>query len=275
MVNNTFAGEYHSAFKGQGLEFDEVRPYQPGDEIRTIDWNVTARTGNVFIKKFKEEREQTLFILFDISGSEDFGVEQENKRLVGTELAAVMAFSAMKNNDKIGLATFSDQIEHYYRPQRGRKHVLALIKHLLTTERQKSAYTDIGIALEFFRKTQKKRSILVLISDFLDQQYEHVLVRLAKRHEIILIRLFHEEEVLQQGFGTVPVLDIETQKVVWIHAGDTHYRTQLLARFSRIDEQLQFISKKHTIGYVSINTQKPYFPVVEKFFKKRNARRKI
>lgn len=211
LVDNTFAGEYQTAFKGQGLEFDEVRPYQYGDDIRTIDWNVTAKTGEVFIKKFREEREQTLFVLFDISGSGDFGPAEENKRLIGTEIAAILAFSALKNNDKIGLATFSDEIEKYYKPNKGRKHILKLVRGLLT-HTNKSEKTKLAMALDFVRHTLRRRSILLIISDFLDKDYEQSLKQLGKRHEVILIRLFHPNELFSMGSGIIPVIDIETRR---------------------------------------------------------------
>jgi uncharacterized protein (DUF58 family) len=272
MVNNTFAGEYHTAFKGQGLEFDEVRHYQYGDEIRSIDWNVTARTGQVFIKKFKEERERTLFVLFDISGSEDFGNDKENKLLIGTEIASVLAFSAMKNNDKIGTATFTDRIERYFAPQKGRKHVLAMVRSLLT-HKAESKGTNLSLALDFIRKTQTRRSILLIISDFLAGDYEKSLIHLTRKHEVILIRLFNPREILQEGIGTIPTIDIETGNLSWIHAGNEAYQQQLQARFEEIDKNLQYLSNKYELGYIPVNTQKDYFPVLEGYFKKRNSKR--
>lgn len=271
MVNDIFAGEYHAAFKGQGLEFDEVRHYQYGDEIRAIDWNVTARTGQAYIKQFKEERERTLFVLFDISGSENFGNDEENKLLIGTEIAAILAFSALKNNDKIGMATFSEQIEQYYPPQKGRKHVLAIVRSLLT---HKAAYlgTHLGKALDFIRKTQKRKSILLIISDFLDQSYEQSLIHLARKHEVILIRLFNPREVMGSGYGTIPTLDMETGSLAWINAGDTVYGKELNKEFEKIDTNLNHLAKKYKMDYLSINVQKDYFPILELFFKTRKDR---
>ena len=169
MVESTFAGEYQSAFKGQGLEFDEVRPYQYGDDIRSIDWNVTAKTGEVYIKKFREEREQTLFVLFDVSGSGDFGPAEENKRLIGMEIASILAFSALKNNDKFGLTTFSDRVEKYYKPNKGRKHILKIVRGVLS-HTNRSEHTSIKHALDFVKNTLRRRSILLIISDFLDKE---------------------------------------------------------------------------------------------------------
>ncbi|MFN0047763.1 MAG: DUF58 domain-containing protein [Cytophagales bacterium] len=269
-VNNTFAGEYHTAFKGQGLEFDEVRQYQYGDEIRTIDWNVTARSNGVFVKKFKEERERTLFVLFDISGSEDFGNEQENKLMIGTEIASILAFSALKNNDKIGMATFSDQIEQFYAPQKGKKHVLAIIRSLLTHTAH-SKGTNLALALDFIRKTQKRKSILLIISDFLAEDYTKSLINLSRKHEVILIRLFNPREVLTQGFGTVPTIDLETGEIAWIHAGNSQHQQQLSLHFEQIEKNLTHLSHKYEVGYISVNTQIDYFPVLEGYFKRRIA----
>ncbi|MEM6265076.1 MAG: DUF58 domain-containing protein [Bacteroidota bacterium] len=272
-VDSTFAGEYHSAFKGQGLEFDEVRPYQFGDDIRTIDWNVTARMGEVYIKTFREEREQTLFVLFDVSGSEDFGVGDENKRIVGTEIASLLAFSALKNNDKIGMATFSGRIETFFRPQKGRKHILAMVRSLLT-QQPSSRETHLLAALDFVRKTLKRRSILLIVSDFLDKGYEEMLRQLARRHEVILIRLFHPNEVFRASAGTVPVMDLERQRQVWINAGDTAYRHELNEKFEQINKHLQAFSRRNGMDYLSLNTKEDYLMELEKFFRKRNRSRK-
>ena len=269
MVESTFAGEYHTAFKGQGLEFDEVRLYQYGDDIRTIDWNVTAKTGQVYIKKFREEREQTLFVLFDVSGSGDFGPLDENKRLIGMEIASIMAFSALKNNDKFGLATFSDRIEKFYKPNKGRKHILKIVRGVLTNT-NKSEKTDINFALDFIKHTLKRRSILIIISDFLDDGYERALVHLGKKHEVILIRLFHPNEIFQMGTGTIPVLEIESGRQTWLNAGNSAYRQQLQDSFHQVQKNLELLCKKNKMDMLSVNTQEDYIPVLESYFKKRN-----
>lgn len=272
MVDTTFAGEYQSAFKGQGLEFDEVRPYQYGDDIRTIDWNVTAKTGQVYIKKFREEREQTLFVLFDVSGSGDFGPTSENKRLIGMELASILAFSSLKNNDKFGLATFSDRIEKFYKPNKGRKHILKIVRGVLSHE-NKSEKTNIVFALDFLKHTLKRRSILIIISDFLDEGYEHSLVQISRKHEVILIRLFHPNEVFQVGSGTIPILDIETNTQRWVNVGNQTYRAKLHESFEEIEHSLKALCKRHRIDYISVNTQEPYIPVLEQYFRQRNHKR--
>ncbi len=272
MVDETFAGEYHSAFKGQGLEFDEVRLYQFGDDIRSIDWNVTAKTGQVHIKKFREEREQTMFVLFDVSASEDFGHGDTNKLQIGTEITAILAFSAMKNNDKIGVMTFSNQVERFFAPKKGRKHILSIIRGLLQSQ-SRSRLTSLKAGIDFARKTLRRRSIVILISDFLDDGYEKALSQLAQRHEVILIRLFNPDEVMSRGLGTIPVRDNESGRTLWLNAGDTGYRTKVGKRFEEIYERLNDLSKKSKMDLVQINTTSDYFVQLEKFFRKRNARK--
>lgn len=273
MVDSTFAGEYLSAFKGQGLEFDEVRPYQYGDDIRSIDWNVTAKTGQVFIKKFREEREQTLFVLFDVSGSGDFGPAEQNKRLVGMEIASILAFSSLRNNDKFGLATFSDVIERYYQPDKGRKHILKIIRGVLAHE-NRSSKTNLHFALDFVRHTLRRRSILIIISDFLDEGYERSLVHLSRKHELILIRLYHPNEALQANVGMVPLIDIETNQQRWLNAGDAKYRQKLHDRFIEVEQGISELAQRNKMDYLAINTQEDYFPVLEGYFRKRNHRRR-
>jgi uncharacterized protein (DUF58 family) len=273
-VDSTFAGEYHSAFKGQGLEFDEVRLYQFGDDIRSIDWNVTAKSGDVYIKKFKEEREQTMFVLFDISGSEDFGRGDENKMQVGTEIAAIMAFSAMKNNDKIGLATFTDRIERFYAPRKGRGHVLAIMKGLMQ-HKMRSNKTNIGAAVDWVKKTMKRRSLFIIISDFLDDGYESSLKHLAQKHEVILIRLFNRNEVMSAGAGMVPVFDAETGTQTWVNSGDGGFRKLVSRKFEELEYNLSKLGKSHRIDFLTIDTTEDYILSLEMFFRKRNARRKM
>jgi uncharacterized protein (DUF58 family) len=272
MVDSVFAGEYLSAFKGQGLEFDEVRPYQYGDDIRSIDWNVTARNGQVFVKQFREEREQTLFVLFDISGSGDFGPSEENKRLVGMEIASVLAFSALKNNDKFGLAAFSDRIEQYYKPDKGRKHILKIITGVLAHP-NRSEKTSILAALDFVRHTLRRRSILIVISDFLDQGFEAALIRLKRKHEVILIRLFHPNEVLEMDAGIVPVFDIESGQSRWVNTSGEQLQRRLREMFAETEQRLYDLAGRHKMGYLSINTREDYLPVLEAFFRKRNAQK--
>jgi uncharacterized protein (DUF58 family) len=256
------------------LEFDEVRLYQFGDDIRSIDWNVTAKTGEVYIKKFKEEREQTMFVLFDISGSEDFGREDDNKMQVGTEIAAIMAFSAMKNNDKIGLATFTDRVERYFAPRKGRGHILAIIKGLLMPK-NKSYQTNIAAAVEWVSKTLQRKSLFIIISDFLDEGYETSLKHLARKHEVILIRLYNPHELMPAGAGMVPVYDKESGQSLWVNSGDGGFRRKVSARFEQIVAGLTSLSTRNRIDYLNIDTSQDHIQSLETFFRKRNARRKM
>lgn len=280
LVNETFVGEYHSAFKGQGLEFDEVRPYHYGDDIRNIDWNVTAKTGEVFVKQFREEREQTLLILFDVSGSEDFGSGYENKLRMGTEIAAVMAFSAMKNNDKVGMLTFTDQIEEVFPPKKGKKHVLGFIRCLLS-QKPKSRGTNLKYALDYVRRAYKKRSIIVLISDFLDEGYFRPLEHLAKKHDLVLIRLMHKREILDKGEGIMPITDAESGHVSWVHAGDSTYRNGLKQKFLSISKELDHFCLRNQVDFITLdssNNEKDnnyYIKALEKLFRRRNGRKKV
>lgn len=273
-VDSNFIGEYHSAFKGQGMEFDEVRLYQPGDDVRAIDWNVTARSGQVFIKKFREEREQTLFILFDISGSQDFGPEEENKREVGTIATGILSFAALHNGDKIGMATFSEDIERYFKPAKGRKHILAMVSDLLT-HRNTGYTTDLTNALDFVKRVLRRKSILIVVSDFLAEGYEPSLQQLARKHDVHLLRIFHPNEMFHTSTGTVPVVSIETGRMVWINAGDGSYRNELNERFWEIDTRLRDFSQRNGIVYDYINAhahegeKQHYLSVLKRMFKRK------
>ncbi len=273
MVENTFAGEYHSAFKGQGLEFDEVRLYQYGDDIRSIDWNVSARTGDVFVKLYKEERERTMFVIFDISASENFGGEESNKLQIGTEIAAILSFSALKNNDKIGLLTLTDRIERFFPAEKGRKHVLSVIRGLLSHKPGKPG-TNLKAGFDFARKVLQRRSIVIVISDFIDEGYEKTLSQLATKHEVILIRLFSPKEILTKGSGFIPVMDAESGKMRWVNASNRGFRNRLQAKFESIGLNLESLGHKNRMDVLNINTEEDYVSALEKFFRKRNLRRK-
>jgi Protein of unknown function DUF58 len=271
-VENTFAGEYHSAFRGQGLEFDEVRPYQDGDDIRSIDWNVTAKTGEAFIKKFKEEREKTLFVLFDVSGSENFGKEGENKLMVGTEIAAVIAFSAMKNSDKVGLTMFTDRVERFYAPKKGRKHILAMLNGLVQ-HKTASLRTGVKVAIDFANRVLRRRAIVIVISDFLDEGYETSLRHLARRHEVVMIRLYNPAETFKRPTGIIPVYDAERLKLVWFNTSHKGSRNAVEKKFNLVGERLQHLGVRNRVDFLSIDTTGDYMQQLEQFFRKRNSRR--
>jgi uncharacterized protein (DUF58 family) len=220
LSDHVFGGEYHSTFKGRGMTFSEVRQYQFGDDVRAIDWNVTARYNEPFVKVFEEERELTLMLVVDVSGSESFGTKTQFKREILTEIAATLAFSALQNNDKVGLALFSDQIELFIPPKKGRSHILRIIRELLEFE-PKSRQTNISTALEFLSGVLKKKAIVFMLSDFMDNGYEKTLRITAKKHDLTGIRVYDPVETKLPKLGIVPMRDAETGAIRWIN---THSR---------------------------------------------------
>ena len=219
LVNHVFSGEYHSVFKGRGIEFSEVREYQFGDDIRNIDWNVTARFGHPFIKIFEEERELTVILIVDLSGSLLFGSIEKTKQQIAAELSAILAFSAMKNNDKVGLILFTDKIEKFVPPRKGRSHVLRIIRDVLSFE-PKGKTTNIRLALEYMNRAIKKRSIAFLISDFMDSGYERILRTVGKKHDLVGLVLNDVREYQIPPIGIIKFKDAETGKVRWIDTSD-------------------------------------------------------
>lgn len=268
LVDSRFVGEYRSAFKGAGLEFDEIREYQYGDEIRTINWNATAKSADkVFVKLFKEERELNLFVIFDISGSEYFGKTEQAKITIGTELAAIFIFSAMKNNDKFGLISYSDSIEKVFPLSKGRKKALSIISYLLQ-QTPTSKGTQLLNALEYFHKIQRKRSVLFIISDFLDNsEFWNKIRFLKKKHDITLIRLFHPDELLPNLTGIIPVQDSESGQRSWLIAKQFHQHNPLQSFFQQIDQKLKNFAFEEKIDYLTIQTTQDYVPILEAYFK--------
>ena len=216
LSDNVFGGEYHSTFKGRGMTFSEVRQYQFGDDVRSIDWNVTARYNEPFVKVFEEERELTLMLVVDVSGSEAFGTKTQFKREILTEIAATLAFSALKNNDKVGLLLFSDQVELFIPPKKGRSHILRIIRELLEFKPQ-SFKTNISNALEFLTGVIKKKAIVFVLSDFMDEGYSKTLRITAKKHDLTGIRVYDSVETKLPKLGIVPIRDSETGLVQWVN----------------------------------------------------------
>ena len=229
-VNDVLAGEYHSVFKGQGMEFDEVRAYQPGDDIRTIDWNVTARTGHPYVKRYVEEREITVFFLVDLSASGSFGSREKLKNEIAAEFCALLAFSAIKNNDKVGLIVFTDVIELFIPPAKGTSHVLRLIRELLYFDpgkKRERAGTDIALALDYLGRVLHKRGVVFLVSDFLDQDFEKPLGVLARRHDLIGVTVSDPRESALPDVGLLEIQDAETGATVLVDTGSREVRTQV------------------------------------------------
>ena len=270
LSRNIFAGEYHSAFKGRGMTFSEVREYQYGDDVRNIDWNVTARFRRPYVKVFEEERELTVMLLVDVSASLDFGSGNCLKRDVMTEMAATLAFSAMLNNDKIGAIFFSDQIEKYIPPQKGRKHILYIIRELLNFEPQ-SRRTDMAFALRHSTNVVKKRCTAFLISDFLDTKlYDDELLIASRKHDVIVLRVYDRREAELPSVGLMKVKDAETGERIWIDTDDRRWRMMYKNLWDESRLRLQRLQLKAGIDAVAVDvSQDDYVRALMGLFKQR------
>jgi uncharacterized protein (DUF58 family) len=273
LVNDSFAGEYHAIFKGRGMEFDEVRPYQPGDEVRIIDWNVTARTGNLFVKRYVEERELTVMLLVDASASGEFGTVSRFKREIAAELAAVLAFSAITNNDKVGLIIFTDRIELFISPRKGRRHVLRLIRDLLAFQ-PTGRRTDLKLGLDMINRVLKRRSIVFLISDFLaaPQSYSSVLQISNRRHDLIAVTLSDPREQEWPSIGLVALEDAETGQIQWIDTSSQQWRRSFSERVNELYLARERVLRKAKVDRINITTDTDYVTPLTIFFEKRARR---
>jgi len=273
LVNESYAGEYHSVFKGRGMEFDEVRPYQVGDEIRSIDWNVTARTGEPHVKRYVEERELTVMLVVDASGSENFGSVHRFKRELAAELTAVLSFAATTNNDKVGLLIFTDRIELFIPPRKGRRHVLRLIRELLAFAPQ-SKGTDIKLALDTVNQILKRRSIVFLVSDFLTpaESYQKELMVTNKRHDVISIDLHDPLEDSVDDVGLLALEDPETDDVIWIDTSDPAWRNSYQLRIEIHNADKDRIFKQANVDCIHIATNQDYTASLTSFFNERARR---
>ena len=271
VVNNLFGGEYHSVFKGRGMTFSEVRAYQPGDDSRLIDWNVTARTGTPFVKIFEEERELTVFLLVDVSRSGHFGTIEKFKTEIGAEIGAVLGFSAIKNNDKVGVILFSDDVEQYIAPKKGKSHVLRVIRELLYHKPQGKG-TSINKALDFLLKVSKRQSVVFLISDFQDDGYWRTLRIANRKHDLIGIHLFDQSEVEFPDMGLVKVHDPETEKEVWIDTRSyqerLNYKHTMKERLGKLKKE----SERIKFDLITVSTTEDYVEPLMSFFKQREKR---
>ena len=271
IVNQVFSGEYHSVFKGRGMEFSEVREYQIGDDIRNIDWNVTARFGHPYIKVFEEERELTVMLLVDMSGSQAFGSFEETKQQIAAELSAVLAFSALKNNDKVGLILFTDEIEKFVSPRKGRSHVLRIIREVLSFE-PRGNKTNIKGALEYFNHAVKKRSIVFLISDFMDDGYDRILRIIGKKHDLVGVVLNDPRESILPKVGLVKFKDAETGEIRYIDTDDRSVQTWFAAQNLKRFDLRKSLFIKSRLDSINIDTSKPYIKPLVDFFKMREKR---
>ncbi|HUV31231.1 MAG TPA: DUF58 domain-containing protein [Acidobacteriota bacterium] len=272
LVNDLFSGEYHSTFKGQGMEFEEVRQYEPGDDIRLIDWNVTARTGYPYIKKYREERELSVVLLVDASSSGRFGTRTRFKSEVAAELCALLAFSAIKNNDKVGLIIFTDRIEKFVPPKKGRGHVLRLIREVLYFQPE-GVGTDVVGAIEYFSRVIRRRSVVFLVSDFLSEGYRRPLQIANKKHDIIAIRISDPRESAFDNVGLIELEDIETGEVVLVDTASRRFRREFAARAGEDDRNLSRELRLINLDFISIRTDQPYINPLINFFRMREKRR--
>ena len=271
LVNQVFSGEYHSVFKGRGMSFSEVREYQIGDDVRAIDWNVTARFDHPFIKIFEEERELTVMLLVDMSGSQFFGSQGQLKRDVAVEISAILAFSAMKNNDKVGALLFSDQIEKFVPPRKGQSHALRIVRELISFEPKHSA-TSIKEALNYLNHVLKKRSIVFVISDFMDSGYEAALRIAGKRHDLIGIRLLDPRENELPRVGLVTFRDAETGAQRWVDTANAKVSAAFRAYRRAVEDSRRATFIKAKLDSIDIRLDKPYMKPLVDFFRLRERR---
>lgn len=271
LVNDLFSGEYHSTFKGQGMEFEEVRQYEPGDDVRLIDWNVTARTGYPHIKKFKEERELSVVLLVDASSSGRFGTRGRFKSDTAAELCALLAFSAIKNNDKVGLIIFTDKIEKFVPPKKGRGHVLRLIREILYFKPE-GTRTDIGGALEYFTKVIKRKSVVFLVSDFLSENFFRPLRIANNKHDIIAVKITDPREIRFENVGLIELEDAETGDVIMVDTGSRSFRRQFAAKADEDTSDLKRGFQSINLDFIDIRTDQSYIVPLINFFKARERR---
>ena len=268
LSKHIFAGEYHSAFKGRGMSFSEVREYQFGDDVRNIDWNVTARFNKPYIKIFEEERELTVMLLIDMSGSKNFGTKERFKDELVTEISAVLSFSAIHNNDKIGVIFFTDKVEKFIPPQKGKKHILRIIRELINFSPE-SKQTDIAEALRYFTNAIKKRSTVFVISDFIDKNFKKALQIANHKHDVIALQIFDERETELPPIGLVKMKDAETGKEIWVNTSNKKLRQKFKADRLKFNAELKNTFAQSGVDFVKIRTDEDYIKPLIRLFKKR------
>lgn len=268
-INSHMQGDFHSIFKGSGLEFDDVRPYQYGDDIRTINWNVSAKGHGTFVKTFREEKEQTVFFILDVSASEDIGSAGRTKGDVGKEICGVLALAAVKESSHVGLICYSDVKEKYFKPTKGHSQAYEIITALATLK-PKSLRTNLSKAISFALNTIKRRSVIILISDFIDEGYFQNLRSLARRHDLVVIHISDKRETRLPKLGIIPALDKETKRTIWINTSFGGFREKVAAHYNERKSELEKFSRKHQINFLSLDTDEDYVPQLLKLFKVRN-----
>ena len=271
LVNTVFSGDYHSVFKGQGMAFSEVRKYQPGDEIRTIDWNVTARMGEPFVKVFDEERELSVVLIVDASGSGDFGTVEQMKGEIAVEICALLAFSAIQNNDRVGLIIFTDEVETYIPPKKGKKHVLRVIRELLYFNPKRRG-TDVAAALDYLNRLKVRRSVVFVVSDFKSAPFESALRAAKRKHDVIGISVRDPREESLPDVGIVELEDAETGEVVLLDTSDVETRTIFEQSFKQEVEARAEMFRSIGVDTIDITTAEPYVDPLRRFFRMRASK---
>lgn len=271
LVNDVLAGEYHSVFKGRGMEFAEVREYQPGDDIRSIDWNVTARMGHPFVKLHVEERELTVILLIDASASGNFGTINQMKGELAVELCAVLAFSAIRNNDKIGLLIFTDDVERYIPPKKGRNHVLRVIRELLYFQPQRKG-TNIRVALEYLNRVMRRKAVVFLVSDFLTTNYEQALRITNQKHDVIPVTITDQREMELPAVGLLEVEDAETGELLLLDTFDAKVRNAYKELALRRQAERERLFRSLKMDAINVRTDEPYLNTLMTFFHRRASR---
>ncbi len=272
LSNHIFAGEYHTAFKGKGMAFSEVREYQPGDDVRSIDWNVTARYNAPFVKVFEEEREMTVMLLIDVSASGNFGTQEQFKRELATELSAILAFSAINNNDKVGVIFFTDKVEQFIPPKKGKSHILRIIREVLAFQPTGKG-TDIAGALKYFNSVIKKRSICFILSDFMSKEFERPLKIASKKHDLVALRIHDTREDTLPNIGLVPMQDAETEEIVFVDTSSKKVRDNFAKNRLQATDKLRKLFPASGVDLIDITTGTDYVKPLINFFKTRGSRR--
>lgn len=272
-INTQMQGNFQSVFKGTGLEFADVRAYQYGDDVRAIDWNVTAKGHGTFVKTYQEEKEQSVFLILDVSASQAIGAAGQQKIDIGKEICGILALVAAKQNSQIGMVCVSDQKEKYIKPGLGIEHAYTLIKSLFDLQ-PKSRRTNLAAGIKLAMSIIKRRSIILLISDFIDQHYERELIMLAKKHDLVVLQLLDKREVDFPGLGIIPLLDKETGKTIWVNTSSAAFQQNYLSTYAANQEKIAKVCRKFKANYLTINTVEDYVPQLVNLFRRRNLMRK-
>ncbi|WPP48138.1 DUF58 domain-containing protein [Catalinimonas niigatensis] len=272
-ITTQLQGDFHSVFKGSGITFDDVREYQYGDDIRSIDWNATAKGHSVYVKTYKEEREQIVYMMLDVSASQEIGDPGHQKVDIGKEICGVLTLSAIKEASQVGLLCFSDQKEAYVKPSKGEKHAYQIITKLYNTQ-PVSTKTNLQAGISYLLNIIKRRSIIILISDFIDEDYTSSLKALARKHDLIVIHLSDKRETQLPSLGIIPVYDKESRKTIWVNSSSSYFQSKVNSTYAGTKEQLENFCRKHQADYLSIATEDDYIPKLINLFRVRNRIRK-